>query len=171
MFLRIVELARLDQATVLVDVACGIGLASLNLAKYVKRTIGIDEDEHMIHGSLKNAETNTISNAYFVNGSCDEILLDLAQHVSASERMVCYFDVTTPTPPSKTFTTVASCPKVGVLVYIGESPQSFVYDCETKLCTGNGFRLCTVELFDCGPLSAATKIVAIFERDVPNPND
>jgi hypothetical protein len=101
----------------------------------------------MIHGLLKNAETNTISNASFLNSSCDHILLDLAQHVSASERMVCYFDVTSPTPV-----------------------EDIQDRRETKICTGNGFRPCTVELFDYRPLYIATKPFAHFERDVPSPN-
>jgi tRNA/tmRNA/rRNA uracil-C5-methylase (TrmA/RlmC/RlmD family) len=132
----------------------------------VKRSVGIDEDEHMNHAAMQNAEVNGITNAYFVNGSCDQILIDIAQHVTANERMVCFFDLANPAPPTKTIETVTQCKKVKMLVLVCESAYSFEYDCETKLCHGKGFRLCTVELFDCGPFSTVTKILAVFEREI-----
>jgi hypothetical protein len=167
-FLRISELARLDRNTVFVDLACGAGVASVWLAGQVKRSVGIDEDEHMVHAATKNAESSGVANAFFVNGSCDQILLDLAQHVSADERMVCYFDVQQLGPPVKTFATVARCARAGTFVYVGESATTFEYDCETKILAA-GFRLANVELFDCGRLSTVAKIVAVFERGPPAP--
>jgi 23S rRNA (uracil1939-C5)-methyltransferase len=164
----------LDQSTVFVDVGCGIGLACLFLSSRAKRCVGIDQDEHFIHGSKKNAEMNETRNAYFVHSDrehdCDQILLDLSNNMSTGERIVCFFDTMNSGPPVKTLKAVRNCEKVDTLVYCSESAYTFSYDCEQLLfesaeeVRGAPFTLKSVDLFPFSSYSQNAKSVAVFTR-------
>jgi hypothetical protein len=116
MFRRIAELLSLDQATILVDMACGIGLACVSLARFVKRAVGIDQNERMVNMARKNAEVNKITNSYFVHGTCEQILADLTHHIAANERVACLLDVMNPTPAVATLHALRACERAATFV-------------------------------------------------------
>jgi tRNA/tmRNA/rRNA uracil-C5-methylase (TrmA/RlmC/RlmD family) len=168
MISKVRELAAFDERTLLVDVCCGIGISCLLTAKWVKRAIGIDENEHFINGANKNAEMNNMTKAYFVHGVTEQILADFVPHCSPDERIVCYFDTTHERAPIPTMKAVRKCARVEAFVYVSDSAYTFASDCQRHLMNedeqSKPFELKAVELFDFEPLLPAAKIVAVFAR-------
>lgn len=161
--------AKIGKSTVLVDVGCGIGFSCIYLADKVKRSVGFDLDEHMINGSNKNVELNDLKNVFFLKGSAETGLDDLANNITANEEIVCLFNTINPTPPVSSIKAVASCNAVKKFVYISDSLYTFAYDIERFLLEGNTigatpFTIDKLQLFDFQPLSQVSTVVGLFVR-------
>ena len=169
MMARIGDMAKLDSDTVFVDVACGIGTACLLVAAKTKRTVGIDQDEHMVNGAMKNTEMSEVKNAFFARGTCEQILLDVVNNISANERIVCFMDTMNAGPHVQDMKAVRKCARVKTFVYVTESPYTFSYDCQRLLVSGKEegapFTLDSVELFDFAETLPAVTMVGVFTRD------
>ena len=167
---RVCEMAHVDSNTVFMDVCCGVGTACLLVAAHVKRTVGIDKDEHMVNGAMKNTEMSEIKNAFFACGSCEQSLLDVANNVAAGERIVCYMDTMNAGPHVQDMKAIRKCARVGTFLYVTESPYTFSYDCQRILLSekeeGAPFTLETVELFDFAETLPTVTMVGVFTRAI-----
>lgn len=87
----------LKNATIL-DIGCGLGILTINLAPYVKKIIGVDIDPQLIQKAKKYQEEKNIKNVSFIVSSIfdwkddkkyDIILLsDVLEHVKEQKKLL-----------------------------------------------------------------------------------
>lgn len=150
----------IDNQTILVDVCCGTGLLPILLASYAKRSVGIDSSEHNINIAETNAETNDVSNAFFVNGSTETILPDLIGNVSHDERVVCVLDSLHQGKHNSILRTIAQCQSIVLFVYIEHSLVTF--QSETLRALGTKMDLREVFVFEDSPFSHSQYVMGVF---------
>lgn len=167
---KVIQIAELDNSTVLVDVGCGIGAQCIYLSSKVKRSVGFDPDEHLINVSLQNRDQNDVQNIFFFKGTAETGLNDVANNIASDEKTVCILNTSVPTPPVSSIKAIAKCDKVKKFVYITDCLYTFAYDAQRLILEGNElgtnpFKLTELELFDIQPKSQLSTLVALFVRE------
>lgn len=64
----VLEKLNVDKHTVIVDLYCGVGTFSLQIASKVSRVIGIEENFQAVQDAYANAQINNIKNCLFIEG-------------------------------------------------------------------------------------------------------
>lgn len=167
---KVIKIAELDTSTVLVDVGCGIGPQCIYLSSKVKRVVGFDTNEHLINVAMQNKDQNEIKNTFFIKGTAETGLNDVANNITSDEKIVCILNTSIPTPPVSSIKAIASCNKVKKFVYITDYLYNFAYDAQRLLLDGNEigtnpFKLAELELFDVQPKAQVSTLVALFIRE------
>lgn len=154
-------MASLNENTVLVDLCCGTGVNILNLAKFVKRAIGIDSNDSNVATSTHNAEDNAIKNAYFVLGG-QSTLGDIANNVTSAENLVGILDTSQIGPHTEILKNASATHKLRKLIYITKSPSTLRYDIFRNF---PDMKIMDVKLFDIDPLTIESQLVALLIRE------
>lgn len=167
---KLIEVARdrlRDARTAhLVDVYCGVGFFSIELAGSVKSFVGVELDRLAIHAARKNATTRGISNGEFAAGAAEELLPALLQRFTP-EATTLLLD-----PPRK------GCPphmlellrqvRPAQIIYVSCHPATMARDLNI-LCAGGVFNLVQVTPFDMFPQTQHVETIAdlrVLPREV-----
>lgn len=75
MYRKAIEYADLEANEVIIDAYCGIGTIGLSAAKYAKTVLGVDVVKSAITDAMENARNNNITNAKFVAGKAEDVIL------------------------------------------------------------------------------------------------
>ena len=143
----------------IVDLYCGIGSISLQIAKKANRVIGVEYVLKAIENAKKNAIANRIGNTEFICGASEEVLSLLLER---GERM----DAVVLDPPRK------GCEQQVIdaimrstasrIVYVSCNPSTLARDC--SLLCGNGFVIHKVQPVDMFPQTAHVETVVLMSR-------
>ncbi|BCL58150.1 23S rRNA (uracil-C(5))-methyltransferase RlmCD [Faecalibacillus intestinalis] len=74
-----IDLAHINQDSVVLDAYCGIGTITLSLAKHVKKVYGVEVVPQAIEDAKNNALLNKIDNADFVCDDAGKYMVDLVK--------------------------------------------------------------------------------------------
>jgi 23S rRNA (uracil1939-C5)-methyltransferase len=156
---RVVELAQLTGKENILDLYCGVGPISLNLAHGARQVWGIDDNEAGIVTAKQNARRNGVGNCRFFAGDAAAKIQELRGQLDALDLIVV-------NPPRKGLQAAAlnavldlSAPK---LIYVSCEPNSLARDL-AKFVTA-GYRIQTVQPFDMFPQTAEVENVALLQR-------
>ena len=156
---HVAELAQLSGKENVLDLYCGVGPISLNLAQGARQVWGIDDNEAAIVTAKQNARRNGVGNCRFFAGDAAAKIQDLRDQLAK-------FDLIVVNPPRKGLQTAAlaavlelSAPK---LIYVSCQPTSLARDLD-KL-TSAGFKIHSVQPFDMFPQTAEVENVVLLKQ-------
>jgi tRNA/tmRNA/rRNA uracil-C5-methylase (TrmA/RlmC/RlmD family) len=158
---KLVEVARdrlRDAGTAhLVDVYCGVGFFSIELAALVKSFVGVELDRLAIEAARKNASARGLSNGEFIAGAAEELLPGLLQRFTGQATTVLL------DPPRK------GCPphmlellrqvRPAQLIYISCHPATMARDLNA-LCADGVFTLAQITPLDMFPQTQHVETIA-----------
>ena len=156
---RALDLAGLTGRETVLDLYCGIGTITLNLARRAARAIGAEVVPAAIEDAKANAVRNGISNAEFLCADAGEAAQALADRGLRPE-------VITVDPPRKGLALsvieaiVQMAPRR--LVYVSCDPATLARD--VKLLTQRGYTLQTAEAADLFPRTAHVETVCLLSK-------
>jgi len=156
---RVVELAQLTGEENILDLYCGVGPISLNLAHGARQVWGIDENEAGIVTAKQNARRNGVGNCRFFAGDAAAKIHDLRGQLPALDLIVV-------NPPRKglqsaAFATVLEL-SASKLIYVSCDPTSLARDLDKLV--GAGFKIRSVQPFDMFPQTAEVENVVLLEQ-------
>jgi tRNA/tmRNA/rRNA uracil-C5-methylase (TrmA/RlmC/RlmD family) len=158
---KLVEVARerlCDAGTAhLVDVYCGVGFFSIELAGVVKSFVGVELDRLAIHAARNNVSARRTANGEFVAGAAEDLLPGLLQRFTPGATTVLL------DPPRK------GCPPhmlellrqvhPAQIIYVSCHPATMARDLNT-LCAVGVFSLAQVTQFDMFPQTQHLETIA-----------
>ena len=160
---RALDLAGLTGTETVLDLYCGIGTITLNLARRAARAIGAEVVPAAIEDAKANAVRNGISNAEFLCADAGEAAQALADRGLRPE-------VITVDPPRKGLALsvieaiVQMAPRR--LVYVSCDPATLARD--VKLLAERGYTLQTAEAADLFPRTAHVETVVLLSQQKPD---
>lgn len=161
---RALDFAALTGTETVLDLYCGIGTITLNLARRAGRAIGAEVVPAAIEDAKANAIRNGIANAEFLCADAGEAAQALAQRGLRP-------DVITVDPPRKglALPVIDAIAQMAPrrLVYVSCDPATLARD--VKLLTERGYTLQTAEAADLFPRTAHVETVAFMLRLSTNP--
>jgi 23S rRNA (uracil1939-C5)-methyltransferase len=156
---HVVGLSQLTDKENVLDLYCGVGPISLNLAHGARQVWGIDDNEAAIVTAKQNARRNGIGNCRFFAGDAAAKIQELRGQFAA-------LDLVVVNPPRKGLQAVALAAVVELsaakLIYVSCEPTSLARDLEKFVVAG--YRIQTVQPFDMFPQTAEVENVVLLER-------
>ena len=145
----------------LVDVYCGVGFFSLELADLVESFVGVEYDRLAIESARRNAQTKGRTNGSFIAGKAEELLGQVLGKFPAESTCVLL------DPPRKgcrpELLEQLRQAKPAQLIYISCQPATMARDLNV-LCHGDVFRIAQVVPLDMFPQTAHVECVADLRR-------
>ena len=152
------ELANLTGKESVLDLYCGVGPISLNLAAGARQVWGIDDNETAIVTAKQNARRNGVGNCRFFTGDAAAMIQELGGQLSSLDLIVV-------NPPRKGLQAAALAALLELhapkLIYVSCEPSSLARDLE-KLVQG-GYRIQSVQPFDMFPQTAEVETVVSLQ--------
>jgi len=156
---HVVSLAQLTGKENVLDLYCGVGPISLNLAPGARQVWGIDDNEAGIVTAKQNARRNGVGNSRFFAGDAAGQLQELREQLTT-------LDLVVVNPPRKGLQTHALTAvlelKAPKLIYVSCEPTSLARDLE-KLVQAN-YRIQSVQPFDMFPQTAEVETVVLLQH-------
>lgn len=156
---RALDLAGMTGRETVLDLYCGIGTITLNLARRAARAIGAEVVPAAIEDAKANAARNGISNAEFLCADAGEAAQALADRGLRPE-------VITVDPPRKglALPVIEAIAQMAPrrLVYVSCDPATLARD--VKLLTQRGYTLQTAEAADLFPRTAHVETVVLLSK-------
>ncbi len=156
---RVVELAQLTGKEKVLDLYCGVGPISLNLARGAHQVWGVDDNEAGIVTAKQNARRNGI-------GNCRFFARDAAVKISELRGQLATLDLVVVNPPRKGLQAAALAAVVELsaakLIYVSCEPNSLARDLDKLF--ASGYRTQSVQPFDMFPQTAEVENVVLLER-------
>ncbi len=160
LYKKAIEYAELSPSTFAVDLYCGAGTITLNLAKKCARVLGIEVVPEAIEDARENARLNGIENAEFICSDAGDAAAHLAEQGEAP-------DVIVVDPPRKGMDTQ------GLEAMVKMSPERIVYvSCDVatlardlKFLCQNGYTLTAVCPVDMFPATRHVECVVQLRRN------
>ncbi|MDB6019290.1 MAG: methyltransferase, TrmA family [Pedosphaera sp.] len=158
---KLVEVARqcLQEggARFLVDVYCGVGFFSIELADLVEGFVGVELDQLAIKAATRNAAARGRTNGEFVTGRAEEMLPSLLGRFSADKTAVLLDPPRTGILPENLEMLRQTRPRQ--IIYVSCHPATMARDLNI-LCAGGVFELVKVSPLDMFPQTAHVECVA-----------
>ncbi len=159
------ERLRSSEPRVLIDLYCGVGFFSLELADLVESYVGVELDQQAIHAARRNAMQRKRTNGEFISGPVEQLLPNLLSRFSPATTSLIL------DPPRKGCRpeTLALLRQVqpGQLIYVSCDPATMARDLNI-LCGDNVFNLTQVVPVDMFPQTAHVECVADLRRTQPS---
>ena len=156
---HVVELSRLTGDENVLDLYCGVGPISLNLARGARQVWGIDDNEAGIVTAKQNARRNGVGNCRFFAG-------DAAAKIGELRGQLTALDLIVVNPPRKGLQAAALTAVLDLsaakLIYVSCEPASLARDLEKFV--GAGYGIKTVQPFDMFPQTAEVENVVLLQR-------
>lgn len=156
---HVVELAQLTGKENVLDLYCGVGPITLNLAPGARQVWGIDDNEAGIVTAKQNARRNGIGNSRFSAG-------DAAAQIQALREQLTGLDLIVVNPPRKGIQAAALSALLELnaakLIYVSCEPTSLARDLD-KLVEA-GYDIQSARAFDMFPQTAEVETVALLQR-------
>jgi tRNA/tmRNA/rRNA uracil-C5-methylase (TrmA/RlmC/RlmD family) len=144
-------------ARFLVDVYCGVGFFSLELADAVERFAGVELDTQAIRAARKNAAARQRENGEFLAGRAEDILPALLARFSAADTAVLLDPPRTGCPAESLRWLCQAGPRQ--IIYVSCHPATMARDLNI-LCSAGVFELVKVSPLDMFPQTAHVECVA-----------
>ncbi len=123
---KAIELAKLNENDVVLDLYCGIGTIGIFTSKYVNKVIGIEIVEQAIENAKKNARINEVNNIEFFCGDVEDVL-DRLVNVDIIRPNVIFVDPPRKGLDNKTIQNIIKV-KPKKVVYISCNPATLMRD-------------------------------------------
>ncbi|XP_031570471.1 tRNA (uracil-5-)-methyltransferase homolog A-like [Actinia tenebrosa] len=172
MFYKIKEWMGDCENATLLDVCCGTGSIGLSLAKHVARVIGVEIIANAVEDARQNAELNGITNARFVCGKAEDVIVD--QVFRKLPRKLPVIGIVDPPRAglhSTVIQAIRKCQKMDKLIYVSCNPNS-AFSNLLDLCRPTSkrirswpFRLVKAIPVDLFPHTKHCELVMFFQRD------
>jgi 23S rRNA (uracil-5-)-methyltransferase RumA len=158
---KLVEVARQflqdSQARFLVDVYCGVGFFSVELADLVESFAGVELDQLAIKAARRNAVARGHNNGEFIAGRAEEVLPSLLNRFSPEATAVLIDPPRTGCLPESLQLLRQTRPKQ--IIYVSCHPATMARDLNI-LCTEGVFELVKVNPLDMFPQTSHVECVA-----------
>jgi 23S rRNA (uracil1939-C5)-methyltransferase len=156
---KVVELAGLTGVETVLDLYCGVGPISLNLARSAQSVWGVDDNEAAIAAAKQNSRRNGLGNCRFFAG-------DVVSKVNEIRAQLKFIDIVVLNPPRKgvqpaTLEAVLNI-RAPKLIYVSCEPKSLARDLE-KFVQG-GYRMVSIQPFDMFPQTEEVETVVNLAR-------
>ena len=150
----------------LLDIYCGVGFFSVELADAVQSFIGVELDQMAISAARKNAASRARTNGEFIAGLAEELLPSLLQRLPADSTSVLLDPPRKGCRPEMLEALRASPP--AQVIYVSCHPATMARDLNV-LCSGGVFNLARVTPLDMFPQTQHVESVADIRRNVQAP--
>jgi 23S rRNA (uracil1939-C5)-methyltransferase len=144
-------------STHLLDLYCGVGFFSLELADAVEHFSGVELDRLAIQAARKNASNRGITNGQFIAGSTEEVLPRVLARFTPARTTVLLDPPRKGCHPSTIDLLRANAP--GQIIYVSCHPATMARDLNV-LCAGDVFKVAAVTPLDMFPQTAHVECVA-----------
>jgi 23S rRNA (uracil-5-)-methyltransferase RumA len=155
---HVTELAQLTGKESVLDLYCGVGPISLNLAPGARQVWGIDDNEAGITTAKQNARRNGVGNSRFFAGDAAAMVQELRGQLSSLDLIVV-------NPPRKGLqaATLAAVLELRApkFIYVSCEPTSLARDLEKLVQAGYGIQ--SVQPFDMFPQTAEVETVVALQ--------
>ena len=141
----------------LLDAYCGVGLIALDLAKYAKQIIGIEEVKQSIDDATFSAKENKIQNAVFINAKVENKIKDVLDKYQPE---VAILDPPRAGCNKKILETILSS-EVKKIIYTSCNPNTLVRDLEIL---SRHFEIKSIQPIDMFPHTYHIECVVLLER-------
>jgi tRNA/tmRNA/rRNA uracil-C5-methylase (TrmA/RlmC/RlmD family) len=141
----------------LLDVYCGVGFFSIELANLAESFIGVEYDRLAIKAARHNAATRHINNGEFLAGAAEESLPGLLQKSDPASTSVLLDPPRKGCRPELLELLRSACP--AQIIYVSCQPATMARDLKI-LCADNTFRVQHVVPLDMFPQTAHVECVA-----------
>lgn len=146
------------QDEVILDLYCGIGISSIDLARQAKKIIGVESVKRAIDDAKENAEHNSVSNVEFIAARAEDVIEKLVDENKINKIIV--------DPPRQGLDRVVvdSIIKSGVkeVLYMSCNPASLARD--LKLFADAGFKVVESEVINQFPNTSHVETVVLMSR-------
>jgi len=143
----------------ILDIYCGIGTITLNIAKTAKQVIGIENVSAATENAQTNAGINGIANTQFICGNAEDVLPDL---INSGLRV----DAVVLDPPrkgcEKEVINAVAASGADRIVYVSCNPATLARD--VALLRERGYNFIKAQPVDMFPHSAHVETVALLQR-------
>ena len=143
---------------VILDLYCGIGISSIDLAKRAKKVIGVESVKRAILDAEENAKVNGVDNVEFIAAKAEDVIEKLVDQYEISKIIV--------DPPRKGLdkVVVESIIKSGVdqVLYMSCNPASLARD--FKLFSEAGYEVVEAEVINQFPNTSHVETVCLLTR-------
>ena len=150
------QYAALSGRESVIDGFCGIGTIALSLAKNASQVTGVELYPQAVADAKQNAAINSIQNAIFYAGSCEEIITRLNQP----------FDVVVLDPPRAgcKAQTIEAVIKTGApcIIYVSCNPSTLARD--LRLFASSGYTITEVQPVDMFPRTPHVECVVLMSK-------
>jgi len=151
------EFLRASGARHLVDLYCGVGFFSIELADAVESFVGVEYDQRAIQSARQNAAARKIGNGRFIAATVEEVLPEMLERLSPQTTTVIL------DPPRKgclprTLQFLREM-KPAQIVYVSCHPATMARDLNI-LCAGGVFELMRITPLDMFPQTQHVECVA-----------
>ncbi len=155
------ECLRDNESRHLLDIYCGVGFFSIELADAVESYTGVELDEPAISAARKNAQARNRTNGEFIAGAAEQLLPSLLKKMPAENTTILLdpprkglhremLEVLRTNPPSQ-------------IIYVSCHPATMARDLNV-LCSGDVFSLARVTPLDMFPQTQHVESVADVRR-------
>jgi len=157
------------QDSIVFDICCGTGTIGLSLASRAKEVVGVDIVPSAIQDACANATLNGITNARFVTGKAEEVLLGLLEEYH-SFPSVAVLDPPRSGAHTNVLKAIRKCEGLKRLVYVSCSqkvlPNDLAQLCrsESNTMVGTPFRPVQAIAVDMFPHTEHCELVVLLER-------
>jgi 23S rRNA (uracil1939-C5)-methyltransferase len=159
------QFAELKPSDVVYDLYSGTGTIAIYLSENVERVVGIEVVESAIADAQRNAETNRISNCFFIQGELKDRLTKDSEWLNEHARPT----VVVLDPPRNGVhaKVIAQIVKLAPprIVYVSCNPSTQARD--AKLLAESGYELRPIQPVDMFPHTDHIEAVALFVRKQP----
>ncbi|RWS13131.1 tRNA uracil-5-methyltransferase-like protein [Dinothrombium tinctorium] len=118
----VIDELKLSPNHIVIDLCCGIGALSLQIAPYVQRVIGIDRSKSAIEDAKRNAELNHIKNCVFIDGLVENVFHRLYDDLS-NRRIVVIANPSRDGLTTSVIKAIRDLPFIERVVYISCKPE------------------------------------------------
>ncbi|MCI0746283.1 MAG: class I SAM-dependent RNA methyltransferase [Verrucomicrobia subdivision 3 bacterium] len=151
-------------ARFLIDVYCGVGFFSLELADLVEWFVGIELDAHAVRAARKNAAHRSRRNGEFIMGATEEFLPNILARFPPENSVILLDPPRTGCPAGSLELLRQTRPRQ--VIYISCHPATLARDLNV-LCSGDVFELTRVIPLDMFPQTQHVECVADLRRQDP----
>ncbi|ESO12077.1 hypothetical protein HELRODRAFT_187790 [Helobdella robusta] len=92
LYSNVKQMCKLHEDVVLLDLCCGTGTIGLCMANDVNKVIGVEFNEQAIEDAKANAQINGITNADFICGKVENVLISVLKAVKETDEVVVVVD-------------------------------------------------------------------------------
>lgn len=128
LYKKAIEMSKLKESDIVLDLYCGIGTIGIFVAKYVKKVYGVEIVKQAVEDAIENAKVNKVENIKFICGNVEEVL-DKLVNIDKVRPNVIIVD-----PPRKGLDNVSILnimkAKPDIVTYISCNPATLVRDLE-----------------------------------------
>jgi 23S rRNA (uracil1939-C5)-methyltransferase len=158
LYQKALEYADLSEDDIVIDAYSGIGTIGLSAAKYVKRVYGVEVVKAAVENARQNAKNNQITNAKFILGKAEDVILDLKSHK---------IDVLFVDPPrkglDKVFLETVANMDIPKMIYISCNVSTLARD--LNYLQSHGYKVVETTPFDMFPQTSHIESVSLVVKD------